>query len=70
MPLAHPSTNLADIARPFAWIAAMAFLTGFLFSLALHRGRDADAPGGSPVPGTNVVGPAPQGAGWDRPKAI
>ena len=70
MSFAHPATNLADIARPFAWIAAVAFLTGFLLSLAAHLGQVAGAHDAGPILRPSVVETAPQGAEWDTRKAI
>jgi hypothetical protein len=70
MSFAHPATNLADVARPFAWIAAVAFLTGFLLSLAVHLGRVAGAHDAAPILRPTIVDTGPQGAEWNARKAI
>jgi hypothetical protein len=70
MSFAHPATNLADLARPFAWIAAVAFLTGFLLSLAVHLGQVAGARDAGPILRPTIVDTAPQGAEWNIRKAI
>ena len=70
MSFAHPDTNLADIARPFAWIAAVAFLTGFLLSLAAHLGQVAGAHDAAPILRPTIVDTAPHGTSWNLRKAI
>jgi hypothetical protein len=67
---AHPDTNLADIARPFAWIAAVAFLTGFLLSLAAHLGQVAGAHDAAPILRPTIVGAAPHGTALNLRKTI
>jgi hypothetical protein len=70
MSFAHPDTNLSDIARPFAWIAAMAFLAGFLLSLAAHLGHVAGAHDAAPILRPTIAGAAPHGTAWNLRKAI
>jgi hypothetical protein len=70
MSFAQPATNLAEVARPFAWIAAVAFLTGFLLSLAVHLGQLAGAHDAGPILRPTIVETAPQGAEWNTEKAI
>ena len=69
MSFAEPVTNLADVARPFAWIAAAAFLTGFLLYLAVHLGQVAGAHDAGPILRPPVEVSAPAGA-WNLRKAI
>lgn len=69
MSFARPDTNLAHAVRPFAWIAAVAFLTGFLISLAAGLGQMAGAhDAGSILRPTSIT--APQDAGWNVRKPI
>ena len=70
MSFADPATNLADVTRPFAWIAAVAFLTGFLLSLAAHLGQVAGAHDAGPILRPTIVQTAPQGAEWNTRKPI
>jgi hypothetical protein len=70
MSFARPATNLADMARPFAWIAAVAFLTGFLLSLAVHLGQVAGARDAGPILRPTIIDTARQGPGWNAMKTI
>ena len=70
MSFAQPATNHADIARPFAWIAAAAFLTGFLLSLAVHLGQVAGAHDAAPILRPSIVDTGSQGDAWNAKKAI
>ena len=69
MSFADPATNLNDVLRPFAWVAAVFFLTGFLISLAAHLGKVAGAHDAGPVlrPPVDVSAPA---EAWNLRKAI
>lgn len=69
MSFAHPDIRLADMARPFAWIAAVAFLTGFLLGLAVYLGQVAGARAG-PTLRPALIHTAPQGPGWNAVKSI
>ena len=61
-----PATNIFEIARPFAWLAASAFLVGFVSYLAL--GRPAVAAGEHPLQTQVASGPSSQD--WNLPKHI
>lgn len=69
MSFADPATNLADVVRPFAWVAAVFFLAGFLVSLAAHLGQVAGAhdAGSMLRPPVDVSSPAEP---WNLRKAI
>ena len=69
MSFADPATNLTDVVRPFAWVAAVFFLTGFLISLAAHLGQMAGAHDASPVLRPPVDASAPAET-WNLRKAI
>jgi hypothetical protein len=58
--------NLFEIARPFAWLAVVAFLVGFVSYLAL--GRPATAAAQDRL-GT-VTASGPSSAEWNLPKRI
>lgn len=58
--------NLFEIARPFAWLAALAFLVGFVSYLAL--GRPATAAPQDRMETIAASGPA--SAEWNLPKKI
>ena len=61
-----PATNVFEIARPFAWLAAFAFLVGFVSYLAL--GRPAVAANEHRVQTLAASGPSSQD--WNLPKRI
>jgi len=61
-----PPANLFEIARPFAWLAAFAFLVGFVSYLAL--GRPAVA--ASPQPTQALAASGPASDEWNLPKKI
>jgi hypothetical protein len=58
--------NLFEIARPFAWLAALAFLVGFVSYLALGRPATAAA---QHRPET-IAASGPSSAEWNLPKKI
>ncbi len=70
MAYAQPASTFDEIARPFAWLALFAFLTGFAISLAVHLGQAAGVRDDGPALRPSIVRDAPQGAGWNAPKAI
>ncbi|WP_372782039.1 hypothetical protein [Phenylobacterium sp.] len=61
-----PSTTVFEIARPFAWLAAVAFLVGFVSYLAL--GRPAFAASQDHLQTVSASGPA--SAEWNLPHKI
>jgi hypothetical protein len=61
-----PTVNVFEIARPFAWLAALAFLVGFVSFLAL--GRPATAAASDRQQAMGASGPA--SAEWNLPKKI
>ncbi len=61
-----PTANVFEIARPFAWLAALAFLVGFVSYLAL--GRPATAAAQDRL-GT-IAASGPSSAEWNLPKKI
>ena len=61
-----PATSLPEIVRPFAWLAAFAFLVGFVGYLAL--GRPAVAASEGHYQPLAASGPASQD--WNLPKKI
>jgi hypothetical protein len=66
MPAAPTPTDLFTIARPFLWLAALAFVTGFLGDLALGHSDLAAAqvraqPASIHAPGADA---------WNLPKHI
>jgi len=62
-----PATNVFDIARPFAWLAAFAFLVGFVSYLALGRPAVAASAHG---PQTVISASGPASQDWNLPKRI
>jgi hypothetical protein len=70
MSFAHPASSLAGVARPWVWISAVAFLTGFLLSLAAHLGQVAGARDAGPILRPTIVDTAPQPDLWNAKKAI
>lgn len=60
------ATNVFEIARPFAWLAAFAFLVGFVSYLAL--GRPAVAASWHNAQAVAASGPSSQD--WNLPKRI
>ena len=61
-----PTVNLFEIARPFAWLAALAFLVGFVSYLAL--GRPATAAAQDRL--ETIAASGPSSAEWNLPKKI
>jgi hypothetical protein len=61
-----PAANLLEIARPFAWLAAFAFLVGFVSYLAV--GRPAAAAAQDRL--QTVAASGPSSAEWNLPKKI
>ena len=67
MPAApNPGANVFDIARPFAWLTAFAFLEGFVSYLVL--GRPAVA--ASEHRAQTLVASGPSSADWNLPTRI
>jgi len=62
-----PATNVFEIARPFAWLAAFAFLVGFVSYLALGRPAAAAA---QHVQRSAIVASGPSSQDWNLPKRI
>ena len=58
--------NLFEIARPFAWLAALAFLVGFVSYLAL--GHPATAVAKDRL--ETLAASGPSSAEWNLPKKI
>jgi hypothetical protein len=63
-----PSLNLFEIARPLAWLAAFAFLVGFVSYLALGRPAVAASPQMAQAQALAASGPASDE--WNLPKKI
>lgn len=61
-----PAANLFEIARPFAWLAAFAFMVGFVSYLALGRPVSATLQDGS----QSIAVSGPASADWNLPKRI
>jgi hypothetical protein len=61
-----PLVNLLEIARPFAWLAAVAFLVGFVSYLAL--GHPANALAKDRL--ETVAASGPSSDEWNLPKKI
>lgn len=61
------ATNLFEVARPFAWLAAVAFLAGFVSYLALGRPAVAASP---PHSAQTLVASGPSSQDWNLPKQI
>ena len=61
-----PAANLFEIARPFAWLAALAFLAGFVGYMTL--GRPAVAAPQDRLQTAVASGPASEE--WNLPKKI
>jgi len=62
-----PATNIFEIARPFAWLAASAFLVGFVSYLALGRPAAAAA---QHAPQGAIAASGPSSQDWNLPKRI
>jgi hypothetical protein len=61
-----PASNLSEIARPFAWLAAFAFLVGFVGYLALGRPAAAAGEGAR----QELIASGPASKAWNLPKKI
>jgi hypothetical protein len=62
-----PTVNVFEIARPFAWLAALAFLVGFVSYLAMGRPATAAA---HDHHAQSMAASGPASAEWNLPKKI
>ncbi|HEX4712347.1 hypothetical protein [Phenylobacterium sp.] len=60
------AANLFEIARPLAWLAAFAFLVGFVSYLALGRPAAAASPHSTQA----LAASGPASEEWNLPKKI
>jgi hypothetical protein len=68
VPVTARETSLHELLRPFALLAALAFVVGFLGYLAL--GRPASAPAAAAETAAVAADPGPASDGWNLPKHI
>lgn len=64
-----PTASFAEIAKPFLWLAAIAFLVGFVGYLALGRPAAAAAAAAQDQPYA-VATSGPASDDWNLPKHI